>query len=175
MSALAELVQAPLRVGAVRAKAAHIARLAPHVREADRAELWAGWRHTPEQSLRYGLEHSSHAWTGLIDCEPVCMFGVVPASLLGGSGVPWLIGTDALVAQQILFLRHCRPHLARMQRLYQHLQNFVAADNTAAVRWLEWMGFTMHEPRPLGPDGALFRRFEWRATEEGVPFVSLRP
>lgn len=115
--------------------------------------------------MHYGLAHSSHVWTGLIDFEPVCMYGVVPASLLCGSGVPWLIGTDALVEHQILFLRRCRPQLERMQRVYQHLQNFVAADNAAAVRWLEWLGFTMHDPRPLGPDGVRFRRFEWRATD----------
>lgn len=165
MSAIPQAVCAPLRVSVVAAKPAHIDRLAPRTREADRAELWAGWRHTPAQSLRHGLDHSSHVWTGLIDFEPVCMFGVVPASILGGSGVPWLIGTDALVANQILFLRRCRPQVERMQRLYQHLQNNVAADNAAAVRWLEWLGFTMHAPRPLGPDGVLFRLFEWRASD----------
>lgn len=162
MSAAPSIVTPALRVGVAPAKAEHIARLVPNVREADRRELWAGWRHTPEQSMRFGLERSSHVWTGFIDFEPVCMFGAVPVSLLGGSGVPWLIGTDKLVEHQMTFLRRCRPQLARMQRVYEHLTNYVAAENAAAVRWLEWLGFTLHEPMPFGPDGVAFRMFEWR-------------
>lgn len=162
MSVPAELIVVqPITAGVLPAKASHITQLLPHVRAADRAELWAGWRHTPEYALSNGVRNSSHAWTGFINFEPVCMFGVMPVSLLSGSGTPWLIGTDALVAHQVTFLRRCRSQLARMQRCYEHLSNYVAAENTAAVRWLEWLGFTLQEPAPLGPDGALFHYFEW--------------
>lgn len=164
MSAIAADIALTLRVGIVAAKPSHIDRLAPFVRECDRRELWTGWRHEPAAALRYGLERSTHAWTGFIDFEPVCMFGVVPGSLLGGSGTPWLIGTDAMVLHQMAFLRRCRPQLVRMQRTYQHLVNYVAADNEASVRWLRWLGFTVHESIELGPDRVQFRKFEWRAT-----------
>lgn len=166
MSAHAQkIARLPVAATVLRAKSSHIARLVQYVRAADAAELWSGWRHTPEQSLRVGLERSSHAWTGFYDFRPVCMFGVVPASLLGGSGAPWLIGTDLLTEHQIPFLRRCRPQVARMRRLYSHLANYVSAENEAAVRWLTWLGFTVHDPAPFGPDGAAFRYFEWRAAD----------
>lgn len=144
------------------ARAWHAERLLSAVREADRAELWTGWRQQPREALAHGLQHSSHAWTALVNFEPVCMYGVVPQSLLGGAGVIWLIGAESLPQVQLGFLRRCRPQLQRMRSVYAHLYNHVAADNVFAVRWLKWMGFTVHQPKPFGPDGAAFSYFEWR-------------
>lgn len=146
----------------VPAMAEHVALVAPRVREADRAELWASGRSTPEQALAYGFSHSSSAWTGFVDDVPVCMFGVAPVSLLGGLGSPWMIGTDAIEAHQFAFLRRCRPCVEQMRSLYDVLVNWVDDRNVVAHRWLRWLGFTLHAPEPHGPDGVLFRRFDWR-------------
>jgi hypothetical protein len=153
---------APVRVSAVKATAAHVARIALNCREADRHELWTGWRHTPERALRFGLEQSSHVWTGVANMRPFCMVGVVPESVLSGSGRIWLIGTDEILEHQLAFLRRCRPILARMQAVYSTLSNEVAAENESAVRWLEWLGFTLYPARPIGIDGTPFHHFEWR-------------
>jgi hypothetical protein len=144
------------------ASAEHVALLAPRVREADRLELWASGRITPERALAIGVDASTSAWTGFVDDEVVCMFGVVPASLVGGIGVPWMIGSDAIVRHQRAFLRRCRGHLERMQVLYDTLVNFVDDRNVVAHRWLTWLGFHVEPPQPYGPDGLLFRRFTWR-------------
>lgn len=163
MSAIAKAVSSsPARVYAVRATHAHAARIAFDTREVDRRELWTGWRHTPEQSLRFGLEHSSHVWTGIADLVPFCMVGVVPTSVLAGAGNIWLIGTDQILSHQVAFLRRCRPLLERMRAVYSILSNYVHAENATAIRWLEWLDFRLEAPRPMGPDGALFHRFEWR-------------
>lgn len=113
-------------------------------------------------ALRYGLEHSSHVWTGLANFRPFCMVGVVPVNVLLGSGTIWLIATDAVLEHQFAFLRRCRPILARMQAVYSTLSNDVAAENLVAIAWLKWLGFKLEDPRPLGPDGTLFHQFEWR-------------
>jgi hypothetical protein len=150
-----------LRVTAIRSTAAHVKAIATNARETDRHELWTGWRHTPLHALTYGLEHSSHVWTGVANLQPFCMVGVVPTSLLLGEGNIWLIGTDAILDHQMAFLRRCRPLLDRMQAAYSRLSNYVAADNLAAVNWLRWLNFKFEEAKPMGPDGTLFHRFEW--------------
>lgn len=157
-----KLDHAPVRVSAARPTLAHVARIARECREVDRRELWTGWRHTPEQALRYGLEHSSHAWVGIANLQPFCMVGVVPANVLCGTGTIWLIGTNGILEHQVAFLRRCRPLLRRMQAVYSVLANDVAAENLTAIAWLKWLGFTIEEPRAMGPDGSLFHRFEWR-------------
>jgi hypothetical protein len=140
-------------------KAWHIERM--QVREADRRELWSGWRSTPVDSLRHGLERSSHCLTALVNFQPVCMFGVVPESLLGASGVIWLIGTDEMEMRRVGFLRRCRSHLHRLQQTYSRLHNYVAAENVHAVDWLRWLGFTIQPAGPFGYDREPFHHFEW--------------
>lgn len=138
----------------------HIERMAPHVRQADRDELWSGWRSKPEDSLRHGIERSSHCYTAMVNFQPICMVGVVPESLLGSTGVVWLIGTDLIVDHQIGFLRRCRPYFGKMRGMYSYMHNYVSAQNTDALRWLAWLGFTIQPAAPFGPDGAPFHHFE---------------
>jgi hypothetical protein len=152
----------PVRVGAIKSTHAHAARIARDCREIDRYELYTGWRHTPDQALRYGLEHSSHVWTGVANLQPFCMVGVVPKNVLCGSGTIWLIATDEILEHQLAFLRRCRPILRRMQAVYSSLENCVAGENVTAIAWLKWLGFTIGEGRPTGPDRAIFHHFEWR-------------
>lgn len=146
----------------MRSHLSHAVRMSPHVREADRRELWAGWRSRPEDSLRHGVERSSHCFTAFVNLQPICMVGVVPESLLGATGVVWLIGTDALEDHQLGFLRRCRPHLGKIRSMYSYLHNYVSAENAAALRWLKWLGFTVQPAQPFGPDGAAFHHFEVR-------------
>ena len=53
----------------------------------------AVFKHTPRQALRLGLANSYLSFTVLIDGKPEAMFGVVTASLIEGSGTPWLLLT----------------------------------------------------------------------------------
>lgn len=46
------------------------------------------------------------------------MFGVSPASMIGGNGAPWLVGTSRIEKYQKTFLRHCRPVLQQMLAVY---------------------------------------------------------
>lgn len=139
-----------------------LARVAANVRPADRAELWAQARHTPEQSLAIGLERGVFTFVPLFDGEPACAFGVVPVSALGGMGAPWMVGTPLLDRHARQFLRGCRPVVAEMSRMFPVLRNAVDARNTRAIRWLRWLGFEIHEAQPMGPDRLPFHPFEKR-------------
>lgn len=151
----------------VPAEAWHIEAIAANARQADLDELWAGSRCTPAECLERGLAVSVDPRTALIDGVPVCMFGATPYSILAGIGIPWMVGTtglDSFTAQKDL-LRLARPVVADMrQRFPALLFNFVDQRNTSAQRWLHWLGFTLLDPEPVGPDKALFRPFFWRGT-----------
>lgn len=145
----------------VAADSSHIAAIASRARHADRLELWASARQTPAQALLAGMAEGD-AYTGLIDGEPACMFGIVRANLLGGFGVPWLVGTDCVERNARAFLRESRPVFDALRTGYHVLANHVDERNTAAHRWLRWLGFTLLPPEPHGPDGLPFRPFYWR-------------
>ena len=143
------------------AQAAHIPAIAAKARQSDIDELWAHGRHTPQQCMETGLRLSVSPMTGLVDDEPVCMFGATPYSILAGQGVAWMVGTTDLdrISVQKALLRHSRAGLDHLQRQFPLLFNSVDARNHAAIRWLTWLGFTFCDPVPVGPDRIPFIPF----------------
>lgn len=135
--------------------------IACYAREADVLELWAAAKSTPLESMLRGMERSE-AWTWLIDGMPVCMFGVCPVSILGGYGVPWMVGTHQIDAHAGAFLRNSKAGILELLGHWDHLQNWVDARNTKAIRWLRHLGFTIHPAAPYGPFDLPFHHFEMR-------------
>jgi hypothetical protein len=130
-------------------------------RAADVAELWACGRVTPAQALAFGFRHGGeYTWTGVVDGQPVCMFGVTPVSLLGRSGTPWMVGTRRLDRHALSLIRHSHEAVRLMRSAYDSMANVVDARNTAAIRWLRWIGFTVEDKTTIyGPDRLPFHRF----------------
>lgn len=153
----------PIKPEIVPATAQHIPAIAAAVRDADRTELWAYGCVTPLDCLCHGLEYSRKAWTGLIDGIPVCMFGVVPSSILGNVGRPWMVGTKLLDEHPHVFLRRCQGCLREMREGFDTLENFVDVRNKRAIEWLVWLGFDIWMPaEKIGPYGLPFFRFGMR-------------
>ncbi len=134
----------------VTARYEHISHIAANVRESDRQELFDYSLLSPVEALERSYSISKLAWTGLIDGEPVVMFGVVSASLLSDTGIPWMIGTTELDKHQITFLKRCKPVVHKMNMCYKRLENYVAAYNIKAIQWLKWLRFEFDEPQPMG-------------------------
>ena len=146
----------------VEATPEHVSALIPSVRQADIDEFQAMSGKTPAQVLASGLRASAFCYAGLVNGEVVTIFGVAPRSIITGSGVPWLVGSDLLEKYQATFLRRCRPVLSHFLQHYPVLENYVDARNTAAKCWLHWLGFTIHEEQPIGLAGLPFHRFDMR-------------
>ena len=128
----------------VNADSAHIPAIAANMREADRREVWASHRHTPEQALRMSLVCSTVAWTCLVEGSPAFMWGVVRrGSIFSDVGVPWLLGTDAIFKVSREFLKQSRAYVDRMQEGFLRLENHVHSGNTLSIRWLRWCGFSI--------------------------------
>lgn len=150
------------RVEVVPAQAEHIVAISDRLRPADVAELWAGSRSEPLDALVRAVRVSSESWAGVVDGETICLFGVAPMSVLGGRGSPWMLGTDGVDRNFVTFLRGCRAVVSRWRSVYPTLENVVDERNVAAHRWLRWLGFTLDEPRPYGPDKMPFRPFHMK-------------
>jgi len=112
------------------------------MRQGDRDEILALNGVTPRQGLELSLAQPGRHWTGLIDGEPVVIFGVVPVTTVGGAAVIWLLGTAAVSENPRIFLRFSRKAVAELLERYDVLLNIVHADNRVALRWLQWLGAT---------------------------------
>ena len=130
------------------------------LRPADRAEAEAWSNDPPETIVADSIRHSSEAWAGLAGGELVCLFGVAPLTLIGVTGIPWLMGSVHIERHQRAFLRRNAEFIGRWQADYPVLRNFVDARNSTSQRWLRWLGFTIGPAVPYGVARLPFYPFE---------------
>lgn len=146
------------------ARAGDAAYLAAHMRDQDVAELHAVGERNLLRGVQESIDASTLCWTTEVDSVVATIGGVVPlAGFLGDIGAPWMLGTPAVPRNRRALMRLAPAYIARMQALYPHLVNFVHAENSVAVQWLQRVGFTLQPAVPHGPLGALFHRFDLRA------------
>lgn len=146
------------------AEPGHIPWIVADARQADIDEVAAASGGTIAEALAEGLARSSRCWTGFADDQPICMFGVSSVPDWAGIGVPWMLGTNAVEVHAWGFLKRARGVLDQMRAEFPVLLNYVDARNATAMRWLRWMGFTIHDPEPYGELGLPFHRFTMGTT-----------
>lgn len=143
---------------------ADIGPITADLREADRRECLAQTLLEPEDAIAMVMRAAVRAWTGTVNGVPACLFGVSRGALVGADvGTPWLVGTPLIEQYERSFLRRNRDMVREMSTLFPRLENYVDIRNQKSVRWLRWLGFTIHEAEPHGPLGRRFHRFTLEA------------
>lgn len=136
--------------------------LSTRLRSGDLDELAAQYGPATDVAavLARALLVSSSCWAGCAaDDEPVALLGVAPVSLLSGIGSPWMLGSARAEEFPKAMIREGRRKVKEMRVLYPSLVNYVHARNEVSVRWLQRLGFLVHDPQPVGFEGELFRQF----------------
>jgi hypothetical protein len=136
--------------------------LLANIREADLEESRAATPLEPKTALRLSVNMSEEAYAGKVNGQLVCIFGVARKSMLSDEGIPWLVGTDLVERYGILVAKRSRNMVRLWRNKYTSMRNFVYVKNAISIRWLKWLGFTIHEPVPYGIKGLLFHPFEMR-------------
>ncbi|MFN4018034.1 MAG: hypothetical protein ACK4JB_22035 [Reyranella sp.] len=122
--------------------------LAPLLRAEDRAEVLALGL-DPIDGLLQSLAAAREAWTYRGDGRIICMAGVAPLSLIGSTGIPWLLGSPLVAAHRRVFMVETRRTVEQWLKMFGVLRNVVDDRYAAAHRWLRWLGFELGEPFTL--------------------------
>ncbi|MGE4471084.1 MAG: hypothetical protein AB7D47_13200 [Desulfovibrio sp.] len=148
----------------IKARFEHVRPIAANLREQDKAEVWAAGHVLPLEAVRGSFLISDVAWTVISPDTgaPFAMFGMRGPSLLGDGAEIWALGTDDVRRWSIPFAKHSKFYVAEMLKVCEMLTNHVDTRNTVSRAWLRWLGATFDPPKPYGPDGLLFQRFELR-------------
>lgn len=138
--------------------------LAPSLRAIDLRECNAFREQDAEplDVLRDALSHSEDTYSVIGD-EGYCIaiFGV--GSIDDDGGCPWLLASDELFDKHSKeFVKQCAGFAKRLARNYRWLFNYVAVENTKAIRWLEWLGFIVDRQTPTVFKGMTFYPFWYR-------------
>tara|TARA_R100001594_G_scaffold98085_1_gene132514 strand:- start:234 stop:632 length:399 start_codon:yes stop_codon:yes gene_type:complete len=111
------------------------------MRSADRDEIKAALGKSPFDGLIDSVALSDVPFTIMADQEPAAMFGAGP--VVSGVGCIWLLGTDLILQNSTRFLRESRYWLEICAKPYDLLFNYVDERNSAHIRWIKWLGFTV--------------------------------
>lgn len=136
-----------------------VATILPIVRQADIEEITEALGIPMGRALLDAVTGSLNAKKIVVDGLVVAVFGDAPYSILGSIGVPWLISTIHVERHARAFLKVCKPEVQGMLTRHRHLMNYVDARNTAAIRWLKWLGFTFAPAAPYGARRFPFHQF----------------
>lgn len=133
--------------------------IAEHARQADIDEIKASSGHTVQQSLSYGLAHSSPCWTILMGDVPVSMCGAIQSPKYQDCAVVWMISTEAAADHPLSFYKASKKVLSRIHEKYNCIANYVDSRNDLAVRFLGKLGFTLEGPVVNGLGDVPFHKF----------------
>lgn len=123
--------------------------LEPRLRAVDRTEVLT-MGIDPLDGLLASVRGSDEAWTVRADGEIVFMIGVCPLSTIGRVGVPWLLGSDLVSKHRRTFMVETRRLLAVAHRRFPILRNYIHDGHRQALRWMDWLGFMIRDPQPIG-------------------------
>lgn len=137
----------------------HARSIAARIRVEDELELQALGM-GPADGVVDSFEQSLRSWTLVCGGEPIAIWGVCADSVLDEIGTPWLLTACEVAGNRVRFARLSRGAVERMLEIFPKLENWVDARYIVCVRYLRWLGFTIHPAVPYGPYGLPFHRFE---------------
>jgi hypothetical protein len=131
--------------------------IARNMREIDRTEVIEMSGSTDVHGrLMEAWKLPGDMFAAYVNGNPACVFGAHSVSV--DRACVWLLATDEFVQHPMSIFRLGKKWLALLQTKYPSLENFVRADNTHAIQWLRWLGFTV-AAEPVTITGAPYYHF----------------
>jgi hypothetical protein len=90
--------------------------------------------------LKDYLRRSIYAWTGLIDGDVACIWGLIAPTILSDKAYLWLLTTDLVDEHQFIFVRHSQLQVQEMLKEFPTIVGHVKVKDERAKRWLRWLG-----------------------------------
>lgn len=102
---------------------------------------------TKDKELRLFISLSSEVYTGMVDGEVACVWGLVPPSLLSESAHLWLWSNDLCDKHPFLLVRHSQMAMKHMLQQYPEIVGYCDVRQKRSRQWLTWLGATVGPPR----------------------------
>ena len=90
--------------------------------------------------IDYCHKLSSTTWLGFRDERLVCVWGIMPPSILSTEVYLWLHTTEAIKTTQFLFIRRSQVFVQELLREYSAIVGHVKVDAPHSKKWLKWLG-----------------------------------
>lgn len=128
---------------------------AAHLRASDLLEVLAFYD-DPANALRQAIDLSRICVVAEHEGRGILLLGCADSIV---EGVPWLVATGEAAAYPGALTRIAKHYVGLFLERWPVLLNYVDERNTASVRWLRRLGFTIGEARKFGRNGERFHPF----------------
>ena len=92
------------------------------------------------------LDQSLVSWMGRVDGEVVCVWGLIPPTILSSQAHLWLLTTDKVEGHQFLFVRYSQLMVEKMLEDFEMLVGKCNVNQHKSIKWVRWLGATFGEP-----------------------------
>jgi len=99
------------------------------------------------KTLNYLLMMSTFMWACYVDDELLCMWGVVPPSLMSDRAYLWMYHTDLMKEHSFVLVRHSQLVIEEILKEYPVIVGSVVLGATKSMRWLKWLGAEFGYPQ----------------------------
>jgi|SRR6202035_5515009 len=84
-------------------------------------------------------------YTGYVDGEFVCCWGLIPPSFLSNQAYLWMWAPEPM-QHQLVFIRKSQIQIKQMLEKYEQVIGDCAEGNRSAQRWVKWLGAEFDMP-----------------------------
>ena len=82
---------------------------------------------------------------GSVDGRLLCLWGLVPPTLLSDQAYLWLHTTEAAAEHEFVLVRRSQIELAKMLKKFPRIVGHCKLGAAQSIRWLKWLGATFGE------------------------------
>ena len=102
--------------------------------------IWGSIEDKASKNLDRWLRNTTAMWVGYIDQDVICVFGVVPPTLLSDRAYLWLWATDKVVGNEFIFVRKSQMVVKELLKRFHKLYGVCEASAERSQRWVKWLG-----------------------------------
>lgn len=83
---------------------------------------------------------SAHLYTGMVNGKLLCLWGLVPPTLISDRAYLWLHTTPEIEGHEFLLVRKSQIEVGKMLEHYPTIIGHCLVDAERSIRWLKWLG-----------------------------------
>lgn len=105
-----------------------------------RTGFFSGFSDEDQDTLNKCINMTTTLWTGKVDDDVLCVFGVVPQTLSTNSAYLWLWTTDRIGDHEFIFVRRSQIVIEKLLENFDYLYGVCDIHADRSIRWLQWLG-----------------------------------
>ena len=91
--------------------------------------------------------NSRPLWGGFWNGETLCIFGLIPPTLLSEQAYLWLHTTEAASEHEFVLVRRSQIEVRKMLEEHPRIIGHCEVGAERSIRWLRWLGAVFGEPQ----------------------------